>query len=304
MESELDAREESQRPFRPHHQLGEVLLRLTERIDVVTAHLAQQPGNAARDLFGIVRMERPHRGRDLREPARRAGKVGRDLAEGEAGSVGEDRLHLEHVVDHDPVLDRSRSRRVVPGHAADGGVRGGGDVDGKLPAGRLELPVQLVEDDARLHDGGSRLGVDLQHGVHVAAGVQHHGAPERLAVLRAAAASGDDGKSLLAGQRDGRLDVLGAFRQRHADGLDLVDGCVGRVAASAERIEEDVAAHRPAQPRRKHRIAGDSFPRHRDALLAQVSPWPFDAQRRFEEDADGIRRSDRASARGAANWPG
>ena len=246
---QLDAGEEAECPFRADQQLRQVLPRLAQRVEVVAADLAQQLGDAKRNLLGVVGVESAHCAGQFREPSGPRCQIVGELAEDDARSVREHRLHLEHVVDHDPVLDRSRAGGVVPRHPADGGVRGRGDVDGKVPAASLELPIQLVEDDSGLHERSAGCFVDLQHLVHVTAGVAYHRLAQRLPVLRAAATSGDDGKSLLAGQGDGRLDIFDVLGQRNADGLDLVDGCVCRVAPAIEGAEEDVAAHHLTEAR-------------------------------------------------------
>ena len=226
VELQLDAGEEAKRPFRADQQLCQVLPRFAQRIEVVAADLAQQLGDAKRDLLGVVGVEGAHRLRQLREPSGLRCQIVGELAEDDARSVREHGLHFEHVVDHDAVLDRSGAGGVVAGHSADRGICGGGDVDGEVPASAFQLPVQLVENDSGLHEGSAGGLVDLQHLVHVAAGVEDERLAQRLSVLRAAAAPRDDGKSLFASERDGRFDVLGVLRQRNADGLDLVDGRV------------------------------------------------------------------------------
>ena len=252
---ELDPGEEAERPFRADHQLGEVLPGLAQRLEVVAAHLAQELRDPQRNLLGVVRVERAHGPCDLRQPRRRAAQVGRDLAEGDARAVGQHRLHLEDVVDHDPVLDRPRARRVVARHSTDGGVGRGRDVHRVVPAGALQLAIQLVEHDAGLHRRGPRGGVDLQHLVHVATGVHHQRLAQGLSVLRASAAARDDREAFFAGDGDGGFDILDAFRKGHSDGLDLVDGRVRRVAATVEGVEEDVAAQRLPQARGESGIA-------------------------------------------------
>src|SRR5207248_11415825 len=65
-------------------------------------------------LFGMVGVQRAHRLDDLREAARRAGEISRDLAEHEARSVREHGLYFEHVVDHDPRSEEHTSELQSP----------------------------------------------------------------------------------------------------------------------------------------------------------------------------------------------
>jgi hypothetical protein len=53
------------------------------------------------------------------------------------------------------------------------------------------------------------------------------------------------------------FDVLGAAGHPHADGLDLIDGRIGRIAPPRERVEEDVAADDLPQPRGETGVSGE-----------------------------------------------
>ncbi len=113
-----------------------------------------------------------------------------DLSESRGRSVRQQRIDGEHVVAHDAVAQRARAAGVVARHAADGGAARRRHIDRKPPARRLELPVQLIENDPRLDDAGPPLCIEFEHPVEVLREIDDQRTPDGLAGLRSAAAAG------------------------------------------------------------------------------------------------------------------
>ena len=114
----------------------------TQRVDVVAADAALHLRKARGDLVGLARAEREQvagqrsQRRIRRQIADRSAPTGPKCAAlPSASSASID----EHVVARVAVAQRARAAGIVAGHAADGGARGGRDVDRKPQAVRLEL---------------------------------------------------------------------------------------------------------------------------------------------------------------------
>ena len=104
----------------------------------------------------------------------------RDRAIGKEGADGFD------VVHHVAIANRTRSARVIPGHAADGRAIGRRNIDRKIQSGRTQLRIELVEYDARLHPHPLLFGIDVENSVEVFAGIDDQGFADRLPALRGA----------------------------------------------------------------------------------------------------------------------
>ena len=149
--------------------------------------------------------------------------------------------HGDHPVAHNAVAQRARAAGVVAGHAADGGAARRRDVDREPELVSLELLVQLVEDDPRLHDACHGLGIDGQHVAQILGEIDDEGAADRLAALRGAAAAGQERQVLGVGDLDNGLQVRVGLRDHDAKRFDLVDRSIRAVAAAAEGVEQHLA---------------------------------------------------------------
>ncbi len=106
---------------------------------------------------------------------------------------------------------------------------------GKEQSVGAQRVVEVAEDEARLHQGGPRLGIDVQDAAQVLGAVDHQRAVDRLAALAGAAAARQHRDALVARDRHGRSHVVDRLRDDHADRLHLVDRGVGAVAAPVAR---------------------------------------------------------------------
>jgi hypothetical protein len=77
--------------------------------------------------------------------------------------------------------------------------------------------------------------------LHVFAALDDERAVDGLAALRGAAAARQHRHAFLAGDLDRGRDVVAVLGDDDAQRLDLVDRCIGRVAAAAEAVEQHVA---------------------------------------------------------------
>ena len=113
--------------------------------------------------------------------------------------------------------------------------------------GQPQLPVELVEHDAGLHDAGAVDLVDLDQLLQVLAEIDHQRTADRLAGLRGAAAARQQRHALLARNRQRRAHVVVGARHHHAQRLDLVVRRVRGVAPAREAVEQHLALQLAAQ---------------------------------------------------------
>jgi hypothetical protein len=225
-----------ERALRADQQVRRVGVRRAEVVEVVPGHLAQQLRKARFDLVLLARVQ----GLQLFDESGIAG-VGRDLAHGSkppALALRGDRLDGEHVVHHVAVGDGARAAGIVARHAAERGLRAGGHVDREPQALRPQARIERVEHHAGLHD--RPVALHLQHLVEVLGVVDDQRLADRLAALRAAGAARQDRYSFVRRDGDSGARRLLAARHDHADRLQLVDRRVGRVAAAACCIEQNL----------------------------------------------------------------
>ena len=211
-------------------------------------------------------------------------EIARHLAEMQRGvpsaSSGVDR---QHVVAHGAVAQRTAAAGIVAGHAADGGARGGRDVD------REPQPVRLRA--ARFSSSSTMPGSTTQrrfstsssrHAVQMFRAVEDQGVVDGLAALRGAAAARRDRDALLAGDRQRRRDVVHRARHHHADRHDLVERGIGGVAAAGKAVEQHVALECSLQPvferRAERRQTGQaiSFAARPPLRRCFPTPWSLD----------------------------
>src|SRR5262249_31519330 len=137
---------------------------------------------------------------------------------------------------------------IVADHAADGGARGGRDVDRKPQPLRLEPPVELVENDPGLDYTAPAGHVELDQVVEIFRAVDDERGIDRLPRLRRARAAREHAHALLARNRQRVLGFLDRARRDNADRHDLVVRGVGRIAAARERGELDLAQEMRLEP--------------------------------------------------------
>ena len=216
-----------------------------QRVEIVAADAALHLRKSLGDLGGLALAEIEHVA-EQRKPAIgriHARQIARHLAEMQQRAVSQRRIHRQRVVAHGAVAQRTSAAGIVAGHAADGGARGGRDVDRKPQPVLLELAVEVVEHDAGFDHANAVFDIEREDAVQVFGKVDDNPLIDGLAALRgAAAARGDDPAGVPRdGQRPQRL-VHGPGNH-HAKGHHLVERGVGRVAAAVERVEEDVAGN-------------------------------------------------------------
>ncbi len=175
------------------------------------------------------------------EPAGRSERSGATGPKCAVAAVGQQRVDREHVLARVAVAQRARAAGIVADHAADGGARGGRDVDRKPQAVRLEPAVELVEHDAGLDHAAPAGDVELEDVVEMFRAVDDQRRVDGLAALRGAAAARQHAHALLARDRDRALGLLDRARRHHAERHDLVVRGVGGVAAAGEAVERDLA---------------------------------------------------------------
>ena len=281
-ELELDLGGEGERAFRSHQNVREVELIAPrrERVEIVAADPALHLGKARLDLVRLLRGQRAQRARDRhqRRADRNIRKIGSRRSEMRRLSVGEDRIDRMHVLAGIAVAERSRPAGIVGDHAADGGARGGRDVDGEPQSVRLEPAVELVEHDARLDDATALRNIELNDVIEVFRAVDHEGRIDGLPGLRGAGAAREHAHPFLAREKERVLRFLDGARGNDAHRHHLIMRRVGGVAPARERIELDVA-EKPAfepllQPRRNRASHAGVLalpPRRGDALRAMVA---------------------------------
>jgi len=230
-----------------------------ERVEVVAADPALDLGKLRLDLVRLAcgEVEQCARHRAQRRMGRQIRQIGRGRTEMHGGAVGHDRVDREHVLARIAITQRARPARIIADHAADRRARGGGDIDGKPQAVRLEPAVELVEHNAGLDHAALPRHVELDQMVEVFRAVDDKGSIDGLAGLRRAGAARQDAHSLLARERQRVLDFLDRARRHHPDWHDLIVRGIGGVAAARERIELDVTQQlrlEPAFQTRHHRI--------------------------------------------------
>ena len=225
-----------------------------QRIEIVAADAALHLWKS----LAISPRPRARRDRACRgtAQARSAGEFTRARSRGTSPkckqrAVGQRRIHRQRVVAHGAVAQRTAAAGIVAGHAADGGARGGGDVDRKPQPVLFELAVEVVEHDAGLDHADAVFDVEREDAVQVLGKVDDDPVVDGLAALRGAAAARGDDPALVPGDRKRPQRLVHGPGDHHAQGHDLVERGVGRVAAAVEGVEENVARDLAGETRGK-----------------------------------------------------
>ena len=160
-------------------------------------------------------------------------------------AVGQRGIDRQRVVAHGAVAERASAAGIVAGHTADGGARGGGDVDRKPQPVLPELPVEVVEHDAGFDHTSAVGNVERDNPVQVFGEIDDDAFIDRLSALRGAAAARGDDPPVVAGDRERPQRLVHRSRHHHAERHDLVERGVGRVTAA---VEADRRKRRPKRP--------------------------------------------------------
>ena len=163
-------------------------------------------------------------------------------------AVGQQRVDRQHVVAHGAVAHGAAAAGIVAGHAADGGARGGRDVDRKPEPVGFELAVEIVEHDAGLDRAAPVLDVEIDDAGEIFGAVDDQPLAHRLPALRGAAAAGQQLHALCPGNSYRPFGFFYRAGGDHAEGHDLVMGGVGGVAAAGKAVELHIARQFGLQP--------------------------------------------------------
>ena len=166
---QFDLRRKGERAFGADEEMRQidVVPAGDERIEIVAADAALHFRKTPLDLGGLARGDGEQVAQ--RAPAGRWPCRRRTSAEMRARAVGKNRVDRQHVLARVAVAQRARAAGIVADHAADGGARGGGDIDRKPQAVGFQRAIELVEHDARLDHAAPAVDVKLEDAVEVLA---------------------------------------------------------------------------------------------------------------------------------------
>ena len=216
-----------------------------QRIHIIAAY---PPQHIRKAIENVAAVARPHCQKPRLQIGQHAGWHNvACIAEARLRAVRHDGVDGGDIVTHHAIADRPATAAVIAGHAADGCPAGGRDIDRKPQPVRLQLPVQLVKNNARLDKAAALFDIKLEDAVQMSAGIHHDGIVHRLPALRGAPTTRQYRQPLLACEIQCRLDIGKAFRHHHRMRHHLVDRGVGGVAAARERIVEQRALKRGFQ---------------------------------------------------------
>ena len=247
---QFDAGREAERAFGADQHMREVdvVLARHQRVEIVAADAALHLREARGDLVGLARADREQVLGQRPQRRRHVVEVAADAAEMRQRAVRQQRLDRDHVVAHGAVAHRAAAAGIVAGHAADGGARGGGDIDREPQPVRLELAVEIVEHDAGLDRAARALDVEIEDAGEIFRAIHHQRFADGLPGLRGAAAARQHAGAFGAGNPYRPFGFFYRARGDHADRHDLVMRGVGGIAAAGEAVELHVPAQFGLQP--------------------------------------------------------
>ena len=150
-----------------------------------------------------------------------------------------DDVQLHHVVRSSAVGQRVRTAGVVTDHAADGAAGVRGRVRPEAQPVRRGRPLQGVQHDPRLHDGGPGLGIEVQEPVEMPAEVEYHPGADRVARDGGARAAHGQRHAVGPAHVQGGRDLLDGVREGDHRRHHPVVRCVGGVLRAAAAIGVD-----------------------------------------------------------------
>src|SRR5262252_2051787 len=210
------------------------------QIDVVALHPAEHLRPARGDLRGLAAHDRVDLLDELAIACGTARRV-RARSKPVLRPVGKGGVDGDHVVHHVAVAYRARTAGVVSRHAADRRLRRSGYIHWKPQAVGSQESVELIEHDAGLDGDRRALLVELDDAVEVFGVIDDERRADGLTALRSARAARQDRDAQFVRDPQRAERVLFGLWHDYADGLDLVDRRVGRVASAARAIEEHLA---------------------------------------------------------------
>ena len=113
----------------------------------------------------------------------------------------------------------------------------------------LQLRVQLVEHDARLHGARPRFRIERKHVAQIFREIDHQRFADRLSALRRRAAAGQERQTFVAGDLDNGGQVRVRLRHDNAERHDLIDRRIGGITPPRKGVEKHVTLDRIAQSR-------------------------------------------------------
>src|SRR5262245_28874182 len=137
---------------------------------------------------------------------------------------------------------------MVAHNAADGGARGGRDIDRKPQTVRLEAAIELVEHDPWLDHAAPAADVELDEMIEIFRAVDDERGIDGLAGLRGARSPRQHAHALLARKRERVLGLFHRARRDDADRHDLVLRGVSAVAPARERVKLHLAPEMRLEP--------------------------------------------------------
>ena len=202
---QLDLGGEGECALRPDQKMRHVVRRIArhQRVQIVAADAALHLGESRCDLGCFAGAERQQIDKQVKfaGPAVQICEIVQHLAEMQHPAIRQCRIHRQRIVAHGAVTQRASAAGIVAGHAADGGARGGGDIDREPKAVRLELPVEVVEHDARLDCANAVGNVERNDAVEVFGDIDDDAIVDGLATLRGSAATRGDDLAVVASDR-------------------------------------------------------------------------------------------------------
>ena len=176
----------------------------------------------------------------------------------QAGAVVEEHVEALDIVRGAAAHQRMHATGVVADHPAERAAIVGGRVGAERQAVATGVPLEDVEDHARLHPGDARPRVELDDPVQVLRGVDDHARARRLAGQARTAAAHGDRRAVPATRLDGGDDVAGVPGEDDAE-RDLAE--VGGVCRP-RRPTAGVEANLPADcaPQRRLELGGIDHP--------------------------------------------
>ena len=240
-----DAGGQRQRPLGPDQQVRVVRILGQKLVEVVAADPALDLGEDRLDIGAVLAGKGCQA---FHDPACTRGQGGqRRLAQREALAVGQHPVDRQHIVHHLAKVQRARPGRVVPRHPPDGAARGRRGLDREEQPVLAKLVVQRGQDRAGADADRSGLRVIVGHAVEMPRHVKDQPVPDRLAVLRGAAAPRDDRHAMFARDLKGRGDVALVPGEGHGARHDLVDRGIRRIAPAREGVKAHFAFERLAK---------------------------------------------------------
>jgi hypothetical protein len=102
---------------------------------------------------------------------------------------------------------------------------------------RLELSIELIEDDPGFDRAAGPLDVEVENSRQVLRTVDDERFPDGLSGLRRAASTRQNRRSFAARDRNCPIGFFYRTGSDHADWHDLVVGCIGGIAPASEPVE-------------------------------------------------------------------